>query len=64
MPPLSHHPDKSKPFDMSKSEVVAWILKQPDIQQWLFNTLCDRGLIKFNPKTGLWQGVNKEAKVA
>ena len=58
MPPKSHWPDKSQPFDVLGSEVAEWIISQPDIRQHLFNKARDRGLIVFDQDTGCWRGVD------
>ena len=67
MPPLRHKlPDE--PFDIMKSEVVDWIVAQPEIRQWIFDKVAStnkrgfvsagnmRCLIAYNRATGTWQG--------
>ena len=56
MPELSHYPDRSQQFDIRKSEVVQWIIQQPEILQWLFNVINNNGLIQFDPATQTWKG--------
>ena len=36
---LQHWPRSGQPFDIAKSEVVAWLIIQPEIQDWLFEKL-------------------------
>lgn len=63
MPPLAHS-EKCKLFDIMKSEVVNWIVMQPEVRQWLFDKVTDKTggrnpeFIKYNPYTGKWQGVD------
>ncbi len=63
MPPLKHNVGNGK-FDITKSEVTQWLIRQPEIMQWIFdhaNNMQRHGeelLIKFNPETGTWQGVD------
>lgn len=57
MPPgLDHWPEKSKPFNYSKSEVVQWLTAQPEIQHYLFQKLVNAKAIAFDPSTGTWHG--------
>ena len=69
MPPLRHKfPDE--PFDIMNSEVVNWIVAQPEIRQWIFDKVANKKgvvsagntdcLIVYNPETGKWQGVDHE----
>ncbi|MFO1476131.1 MAG: hypothetical protein U1F98_05710 [Verrucomicrobiota bacterium] len=56
MPPLQHWPDQSRDFCILNSDVIRWLGRQEDIQQWLFDTLRGRGLIVYDPHTGRWHG--------
>lgn len=56
MPPLRHWPNQMLPFDISNSQVIRWLTAQPEVQQWLFDTLRSRKLIVFDAATGLWHG--------
>lgn len=59
MPKLKHKIGEH--YNVSKSEVVRWLINQPDIQDYIFRRVTDGGedaLIKYNPDTGEWQGVN------
>src|SRR5262249_24205815 len=54
MPSLFHSlPDQG--FDIMKSEVVCWLVEQPEIRQAMFNWYKDKGAIVF--RDGRWQGV-------
>jgi len=52
MPPLTHGSD---PYDIMKSDVAAWLTKQPGVLQVLFNAVRNSGLIKFDPDSKTWQ---------
>lgn len=60
MPPLSHKVS-GEDFDIRKSRVVWWIIKQPDVLQKLFDIAHNRNLIRYDKKTGKWVGVEFEA---
>lgn len=63
MPPLKHKVGEGK-FDITKSEVVQWLIQQPDVMQWVFDHINNMNchgqelLIKFNPDTSTWHGVD------
>ncbi len=61
MPPL-HHKLPGQEFDISKSEVVKWLIGQPEILQFVMDRVAGRSeasrLIRYNPDTGTWQGVD------
>ncbi|MHC1723197.1 MAG: hypothetical protein AB9836_08345 [Aminipila sp.] len=59
MPPLYHTLPEEK-FDIKKSEVVKWLLQQPELMQKLFNMAANNKTIRCNAKTGKWQGVDYE----
>lgn len=62
MPPL-HHVTGEK-YDIMNSEVMDWIVKQPEVRQWLYDKITDKSggrkseFIKYNPETRTWQGVD------
>ena len=57
MPPLYHSlPGHS--FDIRNSEVIKWLVSNPEVLQYLFDKANKSGFIIYNPKTGKWQGVN------
>lgn len=61
MPPLSHAV-QGEPFDIMKSELVAWMVMQPEVRQWLYDEFVDTargkhsGFFRYDKKTGKWQG--------
>ena len=57
MPPL-YHTLPNKDFDIRKSEVVKWLISQPEIMQYIFSHLKDIGFIAYNQATKKWEGVN------
>ena len=59
MPALAHK-NKNGEFDVKKSEVCNWLVKQPDIAQKVFNMAMNNRVIKFDSETGKWQGVDYE----
>jgi hypothetical protein len=56
MPPLAHFTPMG--FDIMRSQAVAWLIKQPEIRQWLWNRLRDTGVITYDVETKTWRGVN------
>ena len=56
MPPL-FHTLPGEEFDIQRSEVVRWLLRQPEIQRWIFDIVRGRRLIQFDPENGTWSGV-------
>lgn len=62
MPPLAHS-KKGKSFDIMKSDVVNWMVTQPEVRQWLFDKVTDKTgrnpeFIKYNSDTHTWQGID------
>ena len=61
MPELKHKVGEE--YDITKSEVVKWLISQPDIQEYIFKRVSDGGasaLIKYNPETKTWRGTAYE----
>lgn len=60
MPPLKHK--LSDGYDVTESEVVRWLISQPDILNYIFDAVRGNGHrespIIYNPNTGKWQGVD------
>jgi len=54
--PSKYHTLPGHDFALHRSEVVAWLVRQPEIQQWVFNIASGRKLITYDPDTGLWKG--------
>ena len=57
MPPLRHKVGER--FSIEKSEVVAWLMAQPEVKEWAFRQAASRGLIKYDEASGTWRGVKK-----
>lgn len=55
MPPL-YHTIPGQEFDREKSDVLKWLSKQGELLEYLQSKLKGLGYIKYDPKTGLWQG--------
>ena len=56
---LNHHPDKSAEFDYSKSEVVQWLIANPEIQRFIFEKIRTSGAIIFDQESKTWRGKNR-----
>lgn len=57
MPPLYHKlPDEE--YDIRKSRVIWWLMKQPEMLEYIWNRIKQSGAIQYNPETGKWQGVD------
>lgn len=55
MPPGQHH----QPFDQfawPASEVVLWLINQPDVMQYIFTKAKASGAIIFDQESGTWHG--------
>lgn len=63
MPPLRHKSVDGK-YDVMKSEVIDWIVRQPDVRQWLYDKVVDKTggknpeFIYYNADKQMWQGVD------
>ena len=63
MPPL-FHTLPGEEFSIAKSEVVRWLLRQPEVQQWIFDTVRGRKLIEFDAHNGTWAGITAPQRKA
>lgn len=57
MPPL-HHKMPDRPFQWEDSEVIHWLMSQPQIQAYIFDKAIK--YIRCDSSTGTWQGVDYE----
>ena len=57
MPPLRHS-IPGQEFDIRKSEVMQWMLKNPATWNYIWNNIKQSGAVEYNPATGTWQGVD------
>lgn len=55
--PALRHSVPGETFDIRKSEVVKWLLDQPDIMNYLWNHVKQSGYVEYDSETGLWKGV-------
>lgn len=67
MPPLFHKlPNED--FDIHKSEVVKWLISQPEIMQYIFSHIekirGENAYIVYDRKTGKWRGVEHDDMVS
>ena len=59
MPPL-YHTLPGCAFDITKSEAVEWLLRQPDMMSYLWNHVRNSKFIEYDVSTGKWKGVDFE----
>lgn len=57
MPPL-YHTLPNGYFDIQKSEVIKWLITQPEILNYIWNNLKNSGVLVYNSETGRWKGVD------
>ena len=61
MPPL-YHTLPSEEFDINKSEVVQWLIQQPETKQFIYDRIMNRSKalkpIEYDRDTGKWHGVD------
>lgn len=57
MPPLRHS-IPGKEFNIKNSEVINWLIQQPDILNYVWNNIKNTDSVKFDSITGKWQGVD------
>jgi hypothetical protein len=62
MPELTHWLGHDQSFSIAQSEVVKWLIKQPECQQFLFNCMKNAGVIEFDLESRRWRGVNWQPK--
>lgn len=56
MPRLKHKVGNK--FDVNTSEVIHWLVNQPEIMSKIFNMVQSRGLIVYDPDTREWKGID------
>ncbi len=67
MPPLKHSKDDGA-FDITKSDVVDWLCQQPELMQFLFDSVRyavdDRHnhFIVYDKELGMWRGADFEGQ--
>ena len=60
MPPL-YHTIPGHDYSVEDSQVIRWIVSQPELCQRMFNKLRDSGYIVYDRETGKWQGADYDA---
>jgi hypothetical protein len=58
MPPGKRHHAAGEDYRVASSEVVAWLIQQPEILQYVFNKIAHSGAIRFDPSSGTWRGID------
>jgi hypothetical protein len=58
MPPLPHWLGRDPSFSITRSEVVRWLISQPEILQLTFNAIKNAGVIEFDLESRCWKGIN------
>ncbi len=61
--PPSYHKLPNQDFDFKKSEVVKWLIEQPEILNFLVEILKKSEAIVYDKETGKWQGIDYEEEV-
>lgn len=61
MPPKKHWLGHDQTFSIERSEVVHWLIAQPECQQLLFNIMRNAAVIQFDLATKKWVGVDWKA---
>ncbi len=59
MPAKQHWPDKAKPFKVEDSRAVQWLVRQPEVLEWLFQEMRSAELIGYDEETREWSGQEK-----
>lgn len=56
--PPSYHTIPGQEFEINKSEVVRWLINQPDILNYLWDNIKQSKDVEYDPETGIWTGVD------
>lgn len=59
MPPLRHS-IPGQEFNIYDSEVIQWLINQPEALNYIWNNIKNSGAVIYDKSTGTWQGVNYE----
>ena len=54
--PSLRHVDEDGAYRIEKSEVLKWLLAQPEVQDWVFFRMKDANVIKYDDLTRTWSG--------
>ena len=55
IPPLRHSVP-GELFDLSKSELINWLVAQPQVREWLYHKVRYSGRVTFDAASGVWRG--------
>lgn len=56
MPRLNHSCDCCQEFNVMHSEAIAWMQRQPDIMEALWNLALGAGVMIYDEEDGTWRG--------
>jgi hypothetical protein len=56
MPELSHWRDRSQPWSPAQSDVLAWLISQPEIASFLLSKMANAGVLTYIPAKKTWVG--------
>lgn len=59
MPPLYHTIPKQS-FDITQSEVLKWLVAQPEILNYIWDNIKNSNDVYYDSNTGKWQGIDFE----
>ena len=59
--PACYHTMPGQEFAHDRSQVLAWLSRQPEIQNRMFEELAACGAIVFDPATRMWRGADVPA---
>ena len=57
MPPLRHS-IPGQEFNIHNSEVICWLINQPEVLNYIWNNIKNSGTVVYDSESGTWQGVN------
>ena len=57
MPPLRHS-IPGQEFSIYNSEVIRWLINQPEALNYIWNNIKNSGTVVYDSESGTWQGVN------
>lgn len=58
--PPSYHTIPGQEFDVNKSEVINWLIEQPEILNYLWNNIKQSSYVFYDSETGTWTGIDWE----
>lgn len=58
--PKLRHSIPGQEFKIQNSEVVKWLISQPEILNYVWNNIKNSGTVTYSAETGCWSGVDYE----